>query len=149
MTPLVLTSSVLVDAPIETVWSVLVDVERWTRWCPPVRRVTHFEGIAEGRRLAYVLGMGPGVPVSFDVTIETCARPHVLQWWSTKWWGVTGTRAFLLSEVDGGTNVEDRKTFQSRIWPVARLYPRSVVGGMSNKWLDGLAAEVLRRSDAF
>ena len=147
MKPLVLSTTVHIPAPPEAVWSVLVDVGTWEAWCPPVRRVTH-GGSGElqvGQRLAYVLGMGPGVPVSFDVVLQAVDRPRELRWWSTKWWGVSATRAFLLTPEEGGTRVEDRKTFESRIWPVATLYPTSIVGAMSDGWLQGLHDEVRRR----
>ena len=147
MTPLVLTASLEIPAPPEAVWDVLVDVPRWTQWNPVVRQVVRFDEVAVGRRLAYVLRMGPGIPVSFDVELQVVDRPYQLQWWSTKWWGVTGTRAFRLSPIEGGTRVEDVKTFESRVWPVAWMYPRGVVRSMSDGWLEALAAEVRARGD--
>lgn len=138
MRPLTLRSSLVVAAPPEAVWAVLADVPRWPEWCPPVRRVTHFDGLEVGRRMAYVLGMGPGIPVSFDVELQIVEPPHRLQWTSTKWWGVRGTRCFEIVATSEGTEVSDTKTFESRIWPVANLYPKGTVSSMSDGWLEGL-----------
>lgn len=144
MRPLVLQASVEIPAEPDAVWDVLADVPRWVDWCPVVRRIVHFDGLEVGKRLGYVLTLGPGVPVSFDVELQVVDRPRCVQWWSTKWWGVTGTRTFRLAPSEGGTRVSDVKTFESRIWPVGRLYPRGVVRGMSDGWLQALAAEVAR-----
>jgi len=146
MEPLVLSSSIAIPAPPESVWAVLADVPRWPAWCPPVRRITRFTALEPGLRMAYVLAMGPGIPVSFDVLLQTVDRPRCLQWTSTKWWGVRGTRAFSLEATDAGTTITDHKTFESRIWPVAALYPRSTVSSMSDGWLEGLYDEVLARA---
>ncbi|MEN0063950.1 MAG: SRPBCC family protein [Myxococcota bacterium] len=143
MEPLVLRSSVNVPASPEAVWAVLADVPRWPLWCPPVRRITHFAELTTGGRVAYVLGMGPGIPVTFDVELQIVEPPQRLQWTSTKWWGVRGTRAFQLRPIDGGTEVVDEKTFESKWWPVASLYPRQTVSTMSNAWLDGLRTAVM------
>ncbi len=145
MRPLVLRSSVTIPAPPDVVWDVLTDVPDWPRWCPPVRRVTRFGTLKPGERMAYVLAMGPGVPVSFDVELQVVDPPRHLQWTSTKWWGVRGTRAFRLTPVPDGTEVVDEKTFESRIWPVAALYPRGTVSAMSDGWLEGLQQAVAER----
>ncbi|MEO0604979.1 MAG: hypothetical protein AAF211_26345, partial [Myxococcota bacterium] len=59
---------------------------------------------------------------------------------------VRGTRAFLLEATDEGTLVVDEKTFESRLWPVASLYPRGIVSSMSDGWLEGLRDAVLDRT---
>ena len=144
--PLVLSSRVTIPHRRADVWDVLTDVESWPRWCTPLRRLVHHEPLNVGARIAYVLAMGPGIPITFDVELQEVEPPSTLTWWSTKWWGVSATRSFRLTEAeDGVTEVEDRKTFESAIWPVATLYPRGIVGQMSDGWLESLAAEVTDR----
>ncbi|MEO0602809.1 MAG: SRPBCC family protein, partial [Myxococcota bacterium] len=87
MKPLVLRAQLSIPQPPHVVWEVLVDVPTWPQWCPPVRRVTRFTALEVGQRVAYVLSMGPGVPVSFDVELQVVDVPRRLQWTSTKWWG--------------------------------------------------------------
>lgn len=142
---LTLVSEVLVAADPERVWSVLTDVASWPRWCRPVVRVIAASDLVVGGRLSYVLRMGPGIPVTFDVTLDEVVPPERLCWSSSKWWGVHGTRCFVLTADRAGTRVADHKTFDSPIWPVSIAYPRSSVRRMSEAWLSDLRDEVDRR----
>ncbi len=145
--PLTLVSERWVSGSPEQVWEVLLDAGAWVRWCGAVRAVhTVPEGWVPGERLSFTLAMGPGVPVRFDVTLQTVDPPREVRWTSTKWWGVRGTRTFRIVPEGEGVRVFDEKCFESRIWPVGWVYPRGAVGRMSDRWLADLAAEVARRS---
>lgn len=138
-----ITSSIDIAAPPERVWSTLVDADRWPTWCSVVRTVHEVpERWEPGARLSYTLGMGPGVPVRFDVTLDAVEPGRLLAWSSSKWWGVRGDRAFRLTPIREGTRVTDTKAFSSRLWPIGAVYPRGSVRRMSERWLADLGRAV-------
>lgn len=142
-----LASTVRIAAPPDLVWSTLTDAASWPRWCGPIRAVHVVpERWEPGARLSYTLGMGPGVPVRFDVTLDAAEPGRLLSWSSSKWWGVRGERTFALAREGEATVVTDTKVFTSPWWPVGSVYPRGSVKRMSERWLADLAAEVTSRS---
>lgn len=141
-----LASTVTIDAAAGPVWDTLTDAASWPDWCGPVRAVHAVPDRWEpGARLSYTLAMGPGVPVRFDVRLVEVVPAQLLSWTAHKWWGVRGDRSFRLAPAAHGTAVTDTKVFESRTWPVGRLYPRRTVHAMSERWLHDLAREVARR----
>jgi uncharacterized membrane protein len=78
--------SVDVDAGVETVWAVLIDVERWPEWTSSVRRVQRLDGgeFGKGGRVRI---KQPGLPPAVWQVTEF--EPGRLFTWSSRSPGVT------------------------------------------------------------
>ena len=71
-----------VDAPIEDVWDVIYEIERWPEWWRGVERVVELEhGDENGIGSVYRHRWRSRVPypVDFDVRVTQIERPHVLE----------------------------------------------------------------------
>jgi carbon monoxide dehydrogenase subunit G len=71
--PVFVSGEVEVDAPAETVWETVTDVESWPRWDPGVKRIaTNGARFAEGTQFGW--SAGPGMIRSVVVTAERPSR---------------------------------------------------------------------------
>ena len=136
----------IIAASPEQVWAVFKDILSWPRWNSVCREVAVKEGKPwePGFRFRMVLDMA-GVPVPFEPNVIEADPPNRVVWRSTRL-GITGTRTFTFELVDGMTQAADEKLFESRVMPVALVYPRPVIRRMSERWLSALAREVERRT---
>ena len=73
--PVVSAAELDIDAPIETVWSVLTAVEEWPSWNPDVKAVSLAGPFAEGSTFRWKAG--PGTITS---VVEQVDRPTLLAW---------------------------------------------------------------------
>ena len=86
----------IIEAPIEVVWNILADVERYPQWNPTVSKVW---GTLAVNRLLYIHHIGLGLIVPVQVT--QYEPPHTLRWHS---WGlfaplVQGDHYFRLTDL--------------------------------------------------
>jgi Polyketide cyclase / dehydrase and lipid transport len=94
-----------IEAPLETVWQLHVDVNAWPTWQTDIT-AAHIDGALE-----------PGV--SFDWTsygfsitstvYDVAERAHVL--WGGTSGGITGVHDWLFSEIPGGVHVTTTESF--------------------------------------
>ena len=85
----------IIEAPIQTVWNVLTDVERYSLWNPTIAKVW---GTLREQQLAYIHHIGIGLIV--PIRIGRCTAPHELRWHT---WGIfapllQGEHYFKLTE---------------------------------------------------
>lgn len=89
-----------VEAPIETVWGLLVDVGRWPQWAPSVRRAELDGGVTKlALGVRGTVWTAVGVPMPFVVTAFEPGR---------RWdWAVAGVPAtgHQVREIPGGCRV--------------------------------------------
>lgn len=133
-----------VAASPEQVWAVFEDIRRWPEWNRIVREVAILEGEPwkPGFRFRMVLRMG-GFNIPFEPTVVEADPPHSVTWRSTRL-KITGTRTFTFELVEGMARLRDVKLFESKLIPVALVYPRPIIRGMSEHWLRALTYEVER-----
>jgi uncharacterized protein YndB with AHSA1/START domain len=98
-------AQVLVKAPVERVWQLLTDVDRWPSWNHNVETANLQGGVVPGSIFVW---KSQGFMVTS--TIQTIEPNHRLTWTGAAF----GTRAFhswKLEAVDGGVLVTTNETF--------------------------------------
>lgn len=125
--------SIHIDAPIETVWSVTQDVERWPEWTPTVTRV---QLLGEG-------GLGLGSVARIKQPLQPEAEWVVTEFlpgkrfaWQTRRSGLTMLGTHDLSEDGRGTrnvlSVDASGSLALLLWPVLRLAMRKALSDENN-----------------
>jgi len=129
------------DAPLERVFALAADVERWPEWLPHYRYVRRLPNRAGERRFAMGARRGP-IPVRW----EAIQRPHpsegVIEFEHTG--GVTrGMQvAWRLSQRDDGVDVTIEHQLNLK-WPViGELVASWVIGP---QFVEAIARRTLRR----
>ena len=138
-----MSSSVLVDAPTERVWTVISDAERWPKWADVCSRVwgspDEDTGWKPDHEFGFVLRMA-SKNVPFSVTVSRVEVGRLIEWRSTKF-AITAVRTISIESVDEGCKVTDSKHFSSYLLPIRLAYPRKVVRRMTESWLSDLKQE--------
>jgi len=115
------------DAPIEQIWSVIRDSERWPEWWRSVVSVRKIRpggenGVGEVRR--YVWKGRLPYTLAFDMTVTRVESPHVLEGTATG--ELEGKGTWRLAEDAEGTSVRyDWSVTATKLWmrlfaPLAR-----------------------------
>jgi uncharacterized protein YndB with AHSA1/START domain len=122
-------SSIEIDAPADTVWSVFVDVERWAEWTASIERIVALDGpgIEVGKRFEIKQPKFPKV-----VWEVTEVDPGVSWTWRQK---APGGTTFATHEVvpQGGTTLVRQ-----------RIDQRGPIGVLFGKLTQGLTHRYLR-----
>ena len=132
-------ASITIDAPIERVWSIFTDVERWPTWASSFTSVELID--APMRLGARVRIRQPRLPT---VTWEVTKWDPGQSWtWTATSPGVRTEASHVLSRVGGGTIAE-----QSIIWsgPFGRL-AAFVWRSLTRRYLAVEAAGLKHRSE--
>jgi hypothetical protein len=128
--PVAAASEIEIEAPVDVVWQVLTDVERWPAWNPEVRWVSLQGPVAPGAEFRWKAGPG-----TISSTLGEVDAPHRIAWTGTTL-GVGAAHVWRLHERDGGTLVQTEEAFTG---VVARLLRRWL-----HKTLDAALANGLR-----
>ena len=129
--PAVATVDAFIQAPIETVWSVLSDFEKWPAWNKsvskmrvdgPVKAGTSFEWKADGRKIVSRL--------------EEVVPPRRIAW-SGRTFGIRAMHVWELAAQGSGTHVHTIESFEG---PVARLFRGFVRKTLAKSLDQGVAA---------
>ena len=101
-------ASTFIHAPVETVWSVLMDASRYSEWDPFCVRL---EGqIAPGAHLRVYSKLSPGH--AYKVTVAELEPNRRMVWTGGAPLGLLkGVRTFTLAESDAGVQFEMREVF--------------------------------------
>ena len=99
-----LITEVIIDAPREEVWSVLVDVDKYPEWNPFI--ISSQGDLREGGRLTNVM-VNKGQENQFNPVILTFSENEKYEWLGSALGGAfKGRHYFLLSDhTEGGTKV--------------------------------------------
>ena len=121
-----------IDAPLDTVWEVMTDTDRYPEWNPFVVRVECDGPAAVGLpiRLHAVFGNGKSVvsperitvlePPYDDAETRRATLAYVFEGWPAKLGLVRGTRWQRLSQTPGGpTRYETVEQFRGPLVPLA------------------------------
>lgn len=111
-------TSIDVEAPIETVWRILTDLEGHADWNP---FIVHAEGsVVEGSTIAVTLQLTGSRPSQFRPVITEATEPTALEWLgSVVTRGIfDGRHRFDLESTGSGTRVEQSESFTGLLAPV-------------------------------
>lgn len=120
-----------IHAPIETVWGVLSDLEKWPAWNEGVSRMNVFGPLAEDTKFHWVAG-----GVKIKSRIEVVEIPSRLVW-SGITLGISAVHVWELSSVGVSTKVHTEESFQGFI---VRLFPRRMKDELTKALKQGLGA---------
>ncbi len=137
--PAVGTAEAVVKAPIETVWSVLVDLPRWPIWNQSVSRMDLRGDVSVGTTFVWVAG---GAKITSR--IEELDAPRRIVWSG----GSTGIRAIHVWEfedVQGSTHVHTRESFDGLMVKLFRGKMRTMLSNALSQGVQALKAEAEAR----
>jgi hypothetical protein len=130
--------TVEIDAPLDRIWAVLIDVERWPEWTASVRRAEKVDSgpLTAGSR---VLVEQPNLRTS-HYRVDVVRAPEDFTW-TTRSPGVTTRAGHVLAPIgDGRVRMELTLDQSGPLAPlIGRLY-----GSLLRRYL-GLEAEGLKR----
>jgi uncharacterized protein YndB with AHSA1/START domain len=126
--PVVSAHEVVIDAPIDRVWEVLVAFDRWPEWNPDVKSVSMDGPVEEGSSFRWKAG--PGTITS---RLEHVRRPHVLAW-SGRTLGIRAVHVWRLESMDGRTIARTDESYDGL---VARVLRRSLQKILDTSLIDG------------
>lgn len=111
-------TSIDVDAPIETVWQILTDLDGHAEWNPFIVRA---EGsVVEGSTIAVTLQLEGSKPSRFRPVITEATEPTALEWLGSV--GIRGIfdgrHRFDLESGGSGTRVVQSESFTGLLAPI-------------------------------
>jgi len=134
-------ASITIDAPIEVVWSVFTDVERWPTWASSFTSVELIDGPMRLGAKARI--RQPGLPtVVWEVTQWEPGRSWT---WTATSTGARTDASHVLTRSGGGTVAEQSITASGPIGRLAAFVWRS----LTRRYLAIEAAGLKQRSEQF
>lgn len=103
--PVIGRAEALIEAPIETVWDVLSDLDGWPKWNPSVSRMNLRGRLDVGTTFEWV---GGGSKITSR--LEEIDRPSRIVW-SGRTMGIRAVHVWELSTVPDGTFVRTEESF--------------------------------------
>ena len=134
------TASIVIRAPVERIWSLLTDAERYPMWNSTVERISG--RIAPGEKIAVYTKMTAGR--AFPVSVTEFSANRRMVWSGGLPLGLfTGQRTFTLRQAtDGCIEFVMHEEFRG---PLARLITQSVPD--LQPAFDAFAADLKRRAE--
>jgi len=147
------TASILIDAPPEEVWEVVMDPNRLSEWVTIHRRLVRAD---EGKpRLGFQMDQQihlRGVNLEVHWELVDCTHCRRASWEGR---GPARSHAhteYLLAGEDSGTRFDYRNEFRAPLGPVGAIVSRALVGGVpqreANHSLERLKAHIEKRSQS-
>jgi uncharacterized protein YndB with AHSA1/START domain len=139
----------LIEAPVEDVWSVLIDPVRSPEWSQDVLAVTGGPTKIEKGSTFEVTGRGPlGMKNTTTFMVEQLEDMHELKMKCQysgfySHWVLTPAQSGTFTEVELGTEPVDSRSAAGRM--AAALHTKSYLRGQVEKLLDGLQNAVSRK----
>jgi len=123
-----------IQAPLESVWELHVDVNGWTRWNPDMTSA-HLDGsFVPGESFDWE---SHGFPVTSHV-YEVDDRRRIL--WGGTAGGITGVHEWLFTPTEGGVHVETNESFAGDPVEADATGMQSLLDASLVSWLTHLKA---------
>jgi uncharacterized protein YndB with AHSA1/START domain len=136
--PVIAESEIEIDAEPESVWHVIVDVERWPQWNHEVKSVVLQGGIQEGSVFRWKTSSGP-----IASTFQEIEPPRIVAW-TGRAMSIKAVHRWNLERTNGKTTVKTAESFDGAI---SRLFRRPLQKALKkslDEGLEALKAEVER-----
>jgi len=114
-----------INAPIQVVWSILTDFEKWPEWNESVKEM-RFQGPVEaGAEFRWKAG-----GMRIRSRIEQFTSPFTIVW-SGRTMGIRAIHSWTLTEETNGTNVRTEESFEGLMaWLFASLMRRMLANAL-------------------
>lgn len=120
--PVITSQSIEMNAPIETVWATISQIEQWPDWNPEIREVEVGGPIAPGTSFRWKAGPG-----TIRSTLQTVDAPTEISW-QGKTMGITALHVYRLRQAGEVVNLSTEESWRG-------LLPR-LLRSMMQKYLD-------------
>ena len=118
---MIIRETVVIDAPIETVWEVFAEIEHWADWNPVCRECRFETGDAITKGACISFELNPLVlPMRIAPVVTDCNPGRSVTWTGEKW-GIRAAHTFNFEPAESQVRLESVETFSGfMLWP-ARL----------------------------
>jgi hypothetical protein len=134
--------SVDAAAPVEVVWRVMTEVERWPEWNPDVRDAAMDGALAEGTTFRWKAGPG-----TIRSTLRAVQPMHLLAW-TGKTLGIPAVHVYRLESRGGLTTVSTEESWSGLLARVFRSSLQRTLQKAIDTGLDALKREAERQAAA-
>jgi hypothetical protein len=114
-----LRTAIQISAPIELVWQVLTDFEKWKDWNPIVNRASGSATVHSSLKIT-MRGPDGKDAMQYQATVLEANPPKNFRWRATMMSGFmfTNDRVFELKEKNGGTELVNTEQFSGLLVPL-------------------------------
>ncbi|OGP58863.1 MAG: hypothetical protein A2V67_19300 [Deltaproteobacteria bacterium RBG_13_61_14] len=134
-----------INAPVDKVWKLMLDIPSWPRWFPTLKAAGMISGqpLAQGSVFYFKLGL-VGPAMNMKVTI-TASEPNKRVAWAGGMLGVTGVHSFDFEAQGDKTRVTSREVLQGPMVGLMKLlFNDDDLGKLHQDWNSALKAEAER-----
>lgn len=104
--PVISRGEITINAPIETVWDIMADIDNWPRWNHDVEEARLDGPLEPGSRLTWKAGPG-----TIKSELQDVERPNRIAWTGTTL-GIKAVHVWVLAEQDGKTTVTTEESWE-------------------------------------
>jgi uncharacterized protein YndB with AHSA1/START domain len=138
--PAIASAESLFRARIGLVWSLLTDIDGWTRWNPDVSRAELRGPLAPG---SVFRCKAAGAPIVSTIQEVIPQRRLV---WTGRFLGIRAIHAWSFEERPDGVLSRTEESFDGPLVRLLRVPLRSILGSAVQRGLEALQAECERRA---
>ncbi len=118
---MIIEHSIKINADIDTVWNIFVDLTCWQDWNGVITKVTSdYDRLTEGKCLRFCINPF-GLPVYIEPVVNELIPTQKIVWSGRKY-GIRARHEFLFSGEDNAVLLSSREEF--RVNPLSNLYLR-------------------------
>lgn len=140
--PVTASAEALIYAPLDVVWTVLTQIEEWSRWNPDIKKVSVRGPLAAGTEFRWKAGGAPIVSVLREVV------PRQMLAWTGRSVGIRAVHVWTLSEHQTGVTVRTEESFSGLLVRVFAGPMRKMLAASLERGLVALKLECERQSRA-
>ncbi|MBW7838547.1 MAG: SRPBCC family protein [Chitinophagaceae bacterium] len=123
--PAIATNQIFINAPVDTVWKILTDINNWTSWQKDVTRAVVRGNVQEGALFEWKAG-----GLSFKSKIHT-SKPMSMFGWTGTTIGASAIHNWFFESVHNGTQVKVEESLQG-IFPklLSKYFQKNLNSGV-------------------
>jgi len=133
--PVQSTSSILINAHLKKVWTILTDINNWPTWNTDILRAKIDGPLHSGTSFDWKSG-----GVAIHSTLHT-VEPHTHFGWYGKALGINGINNWTLHSVDGKTQVSVAESMEGPLPSLLKKWLNKTLQKQMQRWLAALRVE--------